>query len=329
LRYRYADRTVFILGLPRSGTTWLAKVFDSQPEVLYRHEPDIVRRIPEIPSLCPPSEAGPFVPLAQTWLNDLAEAGCVKTIGPAPMFPKSYRSSLLERTRQGLVALFKVAGHVPGCDGLAQSIHIPDFVDLESESCRRIVVTSVSTMGRAGLMAQAAPESRFILVLRHPWGQIESVLRGADKGQDIGTDRRLANTIQAQRRNLTEEKLMALPPIAQLAWRWVIANETVLEELADATWFRAVRLFEINQDPLRHLPPLFDFCGLPWDEQTSKFITWSTQGTGTEGYYEMKRDPAVANWGWRQRLSQSQIDTITEIVHDSIPGRMFSPEPPP
>src|SRR5690349_19178518 len=31
----------FILGAPRSGTTWLGKIFDSHPSVLYRHEPDI------------------------------------------------------------------------------------------------------------------------------------------------------------------------------------------------------------------------------------------------------------------------------------------------
>ena len=31
---------ILILGAPRSGTTWLAKIIDSHPDVLYRHEPD-------------------------------------------------------------------------------------------------------------------------------------------------------------------------------------------------------------------------------------------------------------------------------------------------
>jgi sulfotransferase family protein len=31
---------ILILGAPRSGTTWLAKIVDSHPDVLYRHEPD-------------------------------------------------------------------------------------------------------------------------------------------------------------------------------------------------------------------------------------------------------------------------------------------------
>jgi hypothetical protein len=329
--YRYADRTIFILGQPRSGTTWLAKVFDTHPGVLYRHEPDIVRRAPEIPGLCPFPVANDFVPQAQAWLNDLANTACLGAVGPAPMFWKSYRSQMEERVRQGLVPLLKVAGRIPGMGRFAQSIRLPDFVDLESETCQRLIISSVSSLGRAGLLARAAPESRFILMLRHPWGQIESVLRGgAKRGMDTGGDPTLTNTVQARRRNLTAEKMMALPQIAQLAWRWVITNEMALEELAGATHFRAVRLFEINSDPLHHLPPLFDFCGLTWSEQTSKFISWSTQGSNNnEGYYSMKRDPAEATWGWRRRLPQSDIDMISDIVFDSVPGRMFDVEPPP
>ena len=31
---------ILVVGAPRSGTTWLAKIIDSHPDVLYRHEPD-------------------------------------------------------------------------------------------------------------------------------------------------------------------------------------------------------------------------------------------------------------------------------------------------
>jgi hypothetical protein len=329
MSYKYDGRTIFIMGQPRSGTTWLAKVIDTHPGVLYRHEPDIVRRAPEIPGLCPFPVANDFVPQAQVWLNDLANTACLGAVGPAPMFSKSYRSQLEERVRQGLIPILKVAGRIPRMGRFAQSIRLPDFVDLESETCH-LIISSVSSLGRAGLLARAAPESRFILMLRHPWGQIESVLRGgAKRGLDTGGDPILANTIQARRRNLTAEKLMALPQIAQLAWRWVIANEIGMEELAGATHFRVVRLFEINSDPVHYLPPLFDFCGLTWSEQTSKFIEWSTEGSGNEGYFSMKRDPTEATWGWRRRLPQSDIDIISDIVFDSVPGRMFDVEPPP
>jgi hypothetical protein len=43
----YASRLVrsviLVLGSPRAGTTWLAKIIDSHPNILYRHEPDELR----------------------------------------------------------------------------------------------------------------------------------------------------------------------------------------------------------------------------------------------------------------------------------------------
>src|ERR1700757_2925244 len=33
-------QSILILGSPRSGTSWLAKIVDSHPDVLFRHEPD-------------------------------------------------------------------------------------------------------------------------------------------------------------------------------------------------------------------------------------------------------------------------------------------------
>jgi hypothetical protein len=326
--YKYSDRTVFILGMPRSGTTWLAKVLDGHPGVVYRHEPDIVRRIGDIPSRCPIAEAAPYVPRAQAWLNELAEMGCLKTAGPSPMFPKSYRSRIESGVRLACLGLFKAAGQLPYLAASAPSFPVPDFVDLNSDACLRIVISSVSSMGRSGLLALAAPETRFILVMRHPWGQIESVLRGVDKGMNTNVDRTIADAESARRRNLTVEKLRSLPLVARLAWQWVIANETVMEELSGAAHFQAVRMFELNHEPMRLMPPLLDFCGVPWNEQSSRFISWSTQGTGSEGYYNMQRNPAEATWGWRRRLSQSQIDAISEVVSDSAIGRMFDPEPP-
>ena len=42
-----------IIGAPRSGTTWLAKVFDSHTGVFYRHEPDQLAGRDFRPVICP------------------------------------------------------------------------------------------------------------------------------------------------------------------------------------------------------------------------------------------------------------------------------------
>jgi hypothetical protein len=326
MSYKYADRTIFILGSPRSGTAWLAKLLDSHPDVLYRHEPDIVLRNYDLPTVCELEDARRFIPETQEWLNALADTRTVMTIGPLPNFSKNYFGPVAREARAALVGLLKMATRIPVAASWAESVTIPDFVDIGSDACRRLIISSVSAMGRAGLILSAAPESRFILMLRHPWGQIESIMRLPEWNGELEIDwivAPLASSAPARRRNLSAEKLLALPPIEQLAWVWVLHNEMALEQLAGAPYFRALRLYDLNHNPTSLGRSIFEFCGVPWCEQTTKFVAWSTRGTGNEGYYSMKRDPDEATWGWRRRLTQPQIDAITEIVADSVPGEMF------
>jgi hypothetical protein len=49
------DNLVFLFGSARSGTTFLAKIFESSPDALYRHEPDISRPTNDIPFLPGPA----------------------------------------------------------------------------------------------------------------------------------------------------------------------------------------------------------------------------------------------------------------------------------
>jgi hypothetical protein len=100
---QYGDSRVFILGEPRSGTSWLAKLFDSHPDVLYRHEPDIVHRPDSLPKLMSPSEEVACIDRAREYLNTLAATRTLKSAGPLPVFPKHHRSGLGRVLRTGLI----------------------------------------------------------------------------------------------------------------------------------------------------------------------------------------------------------------------------------
>ncbi len=66
------DRLVLVFGMPRSGTTWLGKIFDSHPETLYRHEPDAWGRLNAMPLLAQPDQAERFRGYGQRLRRELA-----------------------------------------------------------------------------------------------------------------------------------------------------------------------------------------------------------------------------------------------------------------
>ncbi|HZS84711.1 MAG TPA: sulfotransferase [Stellaceae bacterium] len=325
--FPYASRSIFILGAPRSGTTWLAKVLDSHPAVLYRHEPDIIHRNPTIPFLCEAEDASRLAPIAKRWLTELTHCRVLKSAGSLPVFYKSYHTRLQTLLRILLICLLKGLAVIPGCRRWAEAIRIPDFSDLDVDCVGRIVIKSVSCMGRVNVLARAAADSRFILIIRHPCGQVSSMLRGvrAGKFEDRIPILTLAETPQARRRGLTMEKLRDLPFVAQLAWSWVIENEMALEALdAEAVQKMIVRYFDLAVDPEGMARRMLAFCGLEVEEQVIDFIRESSRADGTEGYYELRRVPRDAAQRWRKDLSPDEIDTIMQIVGQSRPGRLFA-----
>jgi hypothetical protein len=328
MSYAYSSRTIFILGAPRSGTTWLAKIFDSHPDVIYRHEPDIVCRNDDLPYLCRDDQVREHVREAQEWLNTLARTRRLKSVGTQPIFPKSFNTQSQLLRRRAMIAALRLAQYLPLAKTLVNSIDVPDFVELESDAYKRLVIKSVSGMGRAGLIAAAAPDSRIIVILRDPCGQVESMMRGIrwsmfENDIPVGA---LIQTRQAKRHKLTFEMLANLSMPAQLAWSWVISNEMALEALKVAKQAKFVRYRDLAQDPTSTTRSLFDFCNLEWRPEVAAFIKRSTQASGRERYYEVKRDPLEALEKWRRQLAPGEIEEICAVAFQSEPGRMFLDE---
>src|ERR1700712_3636289 len=72
---------ILVMGAPRSGTTWLAKIIDSHPDVLYRHEPDAM--LPGPSPLTPEALPG----LLADWAADQS----LRSAAKQPFFAKSWQ----------------------------------------------------------------------------------------------------------------------------------------------------------------------------------------------------------------------------------------------
>src|ERR1700760_3806926 len=93
------DRVILILGAPRSGTSWLAKIIDSHPDVLYRHEPDTVLRNEVLPWMCGPDDIVKYRGEAESYLRQLIDVATLKSAGSLPIFRKRYQGALASGMR--------------------------------------------------------------------------------------------------------------------------------------------------------------------------------------------------------------------------------------
>ncbi len=308
---------ILLLGAPRSGTSWLGKIFDSHPDVLYRHEPDAVQEDFGLPWLCPAEETPEMCAAAAAYVQRMVGTATLKTSGIRPFFAKNYRGKL----RQGLHA-----GMVLGLNGVAalgmggrarKSLPVPDL--MRRGHVPRIVVKSVSAQGRARVFARALPDARFVVIVRDPWGHVASILRGTEQGKYESPAHVdwILDTEQAQRHGLTAERFAALPGLEKLVWNWAIFNEKLIDDLSGIATVRIVRYHEFCADPLTQARELFAFAGLRWHRQTEDFIARSTNFNGRDRYYQVFKDTARAVNRWRQDMPAEDQNRVFAVLRET------------
>lgn len=123
-----ASAPVFLLGAARSGTTWLAKILDPHPDVLYRHEPDIDHRAPNgLPPVVEADEVATQFEAGRAYFQGLFDVRTVKVVGSLPVFPKRWDLPFGRSARAGLVYGVKAACRLPGLGRRLGRAPLPGF----------------------------------------------------------------------------------------------------------------------------------------------------------------------------------------------------------
>lgn len=307
---------ILVFGLPRSGTSWMAKIFDSHPDTLYLHEPDKHVRLRDVPVVLP---AEPRVGL-DAFLRRVLANRSPDVTGKLPAFTKSYRSGArhLARTAAGCAARF-----LP-----PRLARVPDLIDPGRRP--RLVWKSVNSLGRLGALARLLPHARILLLLRHPCGQIASVLRGYATGNIQGPPpseqyrvfEMLLETEQARARGLTLAALKAMHPVERQAWRWVLFLEKAVADTARLAHCRLLRYEDLCAAPVEGARELFAFAGLGWHERTEAFIRASTDGE-SEQYYALRKDPGRSASKWQRELPEADARRIFDVTRESLVGGLY------
>jgi hypothetical protein len=316
---------VLVFGMPRSGTTWIGKIFDSHPDTLYCHEPDTAAPINDWIGQFPQiATAESYCSQVQRYVRRIGDMRSLRVVGKLPLFPKSYLSAFQFRLLEGAVYVAKVANRMLGD---APVLHVGQ------RDAPTLVWKSIESLGRLGVIVSCVPDARAVHILRHPCGYVSSVLRGESEGrfvsdtsaaEDRGVYELLASTSIAADFGVTLEDLIAMKPHERLAWRWLICNETAARELQGSNRYRQVVYDELCRSAMQESRAMFEFAGLSWNRQTEEFIGKST-GRHKEEYYSVYKEPAVAASRWRNDLSSEVISEILTVVARSPIGRQFDP----
>lgn len=309
---------ILIAGLPRSGTSWLGKIFDSHPDTAYRCEPDNDRDLVEIPLFPGESENYRHQSTVQTFAATLPRLATYRLSAKPPLFRKSYHSDVHHY-------LFRITGAAARFGDRVWK-NPPVFgarVDRVKPS-PVMVWKSIQALGQLGLIIDSLPKAKAIHIIRHPCGHISSLLRGEDasvfegggRSEWYGVYGQLLQLPQAQQHALSLDKLKRLAPEERLAWYWVLVNEKAIAETGTSDRVRTVRYEDLCADRSGTVRELFQFSGLKWSTQTEHFLDASTSKNSNR-YFSVFKDPAKSVNRWRNELSPGSIDRIMGVVHQS------------
>ena len=314
---------IYIFSSPRSGSTWLGKIFDSHPDVLYLHEPEIADRgLDLLPFWFEAEPTRAQIDAARTYLARLVRGRTPRTTGTRPFFRKHYRGGGAEVSRRALVYLAKGSERV-GFLRYTNKIRIPDLSGHKKPLTT--VIKSVSALGRAEALIGAADGAiKPILLIRHPCGYISSMMRGDKMGvmtpaPPLG---RLLYTRSARRLGADDAKLAYADDIDKLAWTWLLTNAEAYPVIQTAGGFTIV-YEDLASDALEGSKRLFNQMGLSWAPETEAFLRKSAESEG--GYYSVFRNPAKAVNRWRTELGDGTIARVRAIVARDPVGQIFFP----
>ena len=297
----------FVVGLPRSATSWLGQIVGSHPDVAYLNEPDVVLEgdYPFTTDEEHPEEC-------HAHLSALLDVRHSRATGHRPILPKSYRGPIAHAVRKALLFGVKAGGSLfPPLRGAA----IPDLCDMRGVPR---VIKSVSMLGRARAWNTAAPHAQWILILRHPCGQAHSTRRGQESGLLHGSiPLGFEECPVAAKYDITRARLEEMTESQRLAWRWAILNENAMD-LLDGV--HVVSHDVLAADPVGGSKQLLEKLGLSWHPLVEGFLSSSTTKEGS--YFRPYRLPLQAAHGWRDAFDEQ--DEVLDAISETRAMALFS-----
>ena len=309
--------TIFILGYPRSGTTWFANLFNSHPDVVYRHE--VIGRCYKYF----PKEM--FHRLKHDY--GLADDEYKKSIniilspnvesGRAPFFPKNYL--VFKNTRFHYISWI-ISRTLSIFEPLYRFIFFP-----RSEDVTLIIKGTRSTVNMVSMLTGLRAD-RIVVLFRHPCGAIASSLTGIQTGKMHQSTASMRETWFAENKdksyikelNLSISEIRSLPEYEYLA----ILRKQQNDDYLAFTSTDYDKIFISNEsfmaDQENKVKELFEKLSLNYDLMVDQFLN-AASGSGdskpilkdsSSKFYSVYRSQGFDPNRWQIKLLPEQISAI-------------------
>lgn len=306
------DTVCMCVGMPRSGTTWIAKMIDSHPDIIYNHEPDSVSPLKNTPIFCEGMNTTHQQEVKS--LIGLMPISDEKCLGKRPFFRKNYRNAFFEVGHR----LSILASKAFKINSIASQ---SDYVTSEN-AC--LMFKSIESTGRIKLFLDSVPKIKILLIVRCVFGQINSVIKGSSGSEFLDNNYKFSEQelstlfqVHGHRNKMTFEQILSLSAIEQLAYKWLVTNEKAFEEAqAEPSKVKVISYDELCEQPLAGAKSIFSFFNLSFHQQSHNFIIEST-ASHDESFYSVNKNPKRAKSAWQKNITDEQVAAINSIIAGS------------
>lgn len=293
------DRPLFVLGVERSGSTWLANILDAHPKSQLYLEPFApqVRAFSDFPDRL----------VYLRGLNPFLEEHLEIEVGKLA----DYKYSLFQRRGDSRLKRKLVYGVVyPLCDAAARAFHalgygwsprVRRFKNLNKNRIENpelnqfsevsepnlTVLKEVRLNFKVGVINKLWPTARILVIVRNPLSQIASILRLL--GQNSLHELRgalyvfLEHTRQCLRFQKYHDILTELDGeslVHRATAYWFLNYGTLIEDLErEGMTYQIVRHETLSRAPHPEREKIIDFAGLTEQGATQEYVDFSSRAT--------------------------------------------------
>ncbi|HEX6489378.1 MAG TPA: sulfotransferase [Candidatus Dormibacteraeota bacterium] len=298
---------VLLLGVPRSGTTWLGQILGRAAGAAIVNEPDnpLLRRWVPVAlgsnfEALPVVEPGDRAPhYERLWTYSFLGGGAGTLLRSARL-KKRVDAWLQERPKVGRVLVESPAGPIVWSIRLAAA---------QARKPPRVVVVKSVFSALAAEWVAVTFTPRVVWVKRHALDVLASWMRMDFRPVPDPNDPWLQERVLPK---------IAAPPLEPGASRtkqvaWAIGVQSVALEAAARScgnWIEVTHE-DLLANPVEQSQALFSRAGLEWSDSVDEYLAQSNQpGEG----FDLKRVWGDLPGRWRRELSQEQIDDATSVL---------------